>query len=128
MAKSSASVWEPKPYDPTWIMCAAKRAFPSETWLSEALSRCTQAVIESPAYIYFVNPSLPNQPGSDWQFETNISFIDPDEGLLVLDILKESRPGEGGSGELNLLQSSDLKVILSGQSDRIDGTFFRSRT
>lgn len=95
MAKSSDSAWEPEPYDPSWITCAAKRALPSESWLHEALSRCTQAVVESPAYIHFVNPSDPNQPGSEWQFDSNINFSDPEEGELVVDILKEARPGEG---------------------------------
>lgn len=87
--------WEPKPYDPTWLVSTAKSELPTEFWLHEALSRCTRAVMVDPAYIHFVNPSLPNQPGSEWQFDSNIILIDKKEGELVLDILKESNPGAG---------------------------------
>lgn len=85
------------PYDPNWIIDAAKRELPSEFWLHEALSRCTQACSVSPAYTYFIDPTRPNQPGSDWQFNTNLHLRDTIEGPIVLDILKECRPGEGRS-------------------------------
>jgi hypothetical protein len=93
--KPTDPVWAPKPYDPAWIINAAKRELPSEFWLHEALARCTQAVSESPAYIKFVNSHLANQSGSEWQFDTNIVLTGTDKGEVVLDILKEARPGEG---------------------------------
>jgi hypothetical protein len=83
--------WEE--YDPNWLVELAIAQLPQERWLAEALSACRRARKESPAYIQFVNPSSPNMPGSEWQFETNIILEHPKEGELVLDILKGRRVG-----------------------------------
>ena len=83
--------WEP--YDPGWLVELARAQEPDEQWLPVALAACRRAWQRSPAYTYFVNPSHPNEPGSDWQFETNIVLEHPTEGTLVLDILKGQRIG-----------------------------------
>ena len=83
--------WEP--YDPTWLVDLAREQEPDEPWLPVALADCCRAWRHSPAYVYFLNPNNPNQPGSEWQFETNIVLEHPTEGALVLDILKGQRVG-----------------------------------
>lgn len=52
------SAWRSEPYDPAWLVDAAKREFPADVWLHEALANCTQAAVESVAYIHFVDPAL----------------------------------------------------------------------
>ena len=83
--------WEP--YDPTWLVDAARQLCPEEPWLPAALERCTRALHESRAYVYFVDPANPNAPGSEWQFVENIVLDHPIEGDLVLDILTDRRVG-----------------------------------
>lgn len=84
-----------KPYDSSWLCEIAQKELPDEKWLHAALSRCSGVLKESKAYIYFVNPSHPNQEGAEWQFDENIILDHPTKGELVLDILKEINPGEG---------------------------------
>ena len=83
--------WEP--YDPAWLVELAKDQMPEEPWLPAALATCRRAWLQSPAYVYFVNPRNPNSPGSEWQFEANVVLKHPTEGDLVLDILKDRRVG-----------------------------------
>ena len=83
--------WEP--YDPAWLVNLACNQIPDEPWLAAALEDCRIAWRQSPAYTCFVDPTNPNEPGSKWQFETNITLEDPSEGTLVLDILKNKRIG-----------------------------------
>ena len=80
--------WEP--YDPAWLVEIARREIPDETWLAEALARCTRAWTSCTTYIHFVDPTNPNQPGSEWQFKQNLVF---QNGRLVLDVLKSGRIG-----------------------------------
>ncbi len=80
-------------YDPEWLAKLAEAQVPEEVWLPEALKKCTKYSIESKAYYHFVSPENANQPGAEWQFETNIILGDPKEGDLVLDILKGHRVG-----------------------------------
>jgi hypothetical protein len=82
-----------KPYDPTWLVELARESRPDEPWLADALARCTRAAEESSAYTYFIDPTNPNQPGSEWQFEENVVLEHPHEGELVLDILGGRRVG-----------------------------------
>jgi hypothetical protein len=89
----SSAMLEWKPYDPTWLVEAVSRCCPDRAWLRDALSKCTMAGQKSKAYIYFVDASNPNKPGSQWQFEENIVVDDPIHGELVLDILKGRRVG-----------------------------------
>ena len=62
-------------------------------WLPEALAGCTRYGERSRAYYYFVDPSAPNQPGSDWQFGRSIVLCHDREGEIVLDILRDCRVG-----------------------------------
>lgn len=82
-----------KPYDPGWLVELARGSRPDEPWLAEALARCTRAAEESRAYLYFVDPARPDEPGSEWQFEQNVLLAHPREGDLVLDILRGRRVG-----------------------------------
>ena len=89
--KDADLVWEP--YDPTWLSELARVQARETPWLADALGQCTRHARESRAYIYFVNPVAPNQPGSEWQFEGNVMLFDNREGELVLDVLKGQRVG-----------------------------------
>jgi len=82
-----------KPYDPGWLVALARESRPDEPWLAEALSRCTRAAQESPAYIHFVDPAHPNEPGAEWRFQENVVLHHPREGELVLDVLEGARIG-----------------------------------
>ena len=82
-----------KPYDPGWLVELARGSHPDEPWLAEALSRCTRAAQETPAYVYFVDPTPPNEPGSQWRFQENVVLEHPKEGGLVLDVLEGGRIG-----------------------------------
>jgi hypothetical protein len=82
-----------KPYDPAWLVELAKAQLPEEGWLPGALAACTRARQESAAYIHFVNPADPNEPGSEWEIQTDLTLHHPTEGDLVLDILEGNRVG-----------------------------------
>ncbi|HEX8271302.1 MAG TPA: hypothetical protein VF615_01550 [Longimicrobiaceae bacterium] len=83
--------WEP--YDPAWLVALARDSRPDEPWLAEALARCTRAAEGGRAYLYFVDPARPDEPGSAWQFEENVVLHHPREGELVLDVLRDGRIG-----------------------------------
>ena len=83
--------WEP--YDPSWLVALARDQHPSETWLQTALARCTRCQRESKAYVRFVADRNANEPGSDWQFLTNLTLESAEEGFIVLDILVNNRVG-----------------------------------
>ena len=87
----------PRPYDPAWIVRAAKEQRPNDEGLHAALERCTIALSIEPFYIGFVDARRPNRPGSHWQFARNIHLESTEQGDVVLDILKS---GEVGGVEL----------------------------
>jgi hypothetical protein len=80
-------------YDPEWLVHLAQEQHPDEAWLPEALRACTRAQSESSYYIYFVPSHRPNQPGSAWQFERNLTLESEEHGDVVLDILKGNKVG-----------------------------------
>jgi hypothetical protein len=82
-----------KVYDPSWLVLLANEQLPELDWLPEALNVCRHIHAETSAYIYFVDPTNPNEPGSDWSFQENLILEDPQEGTLVLDILTNHRVG-----------------------------------
>ena len=86
-----------RPYDPSWLVRAAKKQRPNDAGLHAALERCTIALSIEPFYIGFVDARRPNRPGSRWQFSRNILLEDTEQGDVVLDILKS---GEVGGVEL----------------------------
>jgi hypothetical protein len=88
------------PYDPTWLVRLATLHAPEEPWLAEALAKCTRTFVDSHGddCLYFVDPSRPNEPGSEWQFVSNIILdneptICPDRRDIVLDVLTDRRIG-----------------------------------
>ena len=83
--------WEA--YDPRWLVKLAEEQHPDRPWLANALARCTRCHWERRKYVYFVDPSRPNQPGSAWQFESNLSLEAARGGPLILDILTGQRVG-----------------------------------
>jgi len=82
-----------KTYDPTWLVELAKKQLPDETWLPAALAACTMARQESDAYIHFVKPADPEEPGSEWEVQTDLKLEHPTEGELILDVLEGNRIG-----------------------------------
>jgi hypothetical protein len=82
-----------KPYDPAWLVEWIRARQPELAWVAAALARCTRAVEDGRAYVYFVDPAAPNEPGSAWQFAENVTIEHPREGTLVLDILADRRVG-----------------------------------
>jgi len=82
-----------KPYDPAWLVESARSQRPDLPWLADALARCTRAADGGRAYLYFVDATAPNQPGSAWQIQENVMLEHPREGTLVLDILTGNRVG-----------------------------------
>ena len=85
-------IYRRRPYDPWWLVELAEEQLPEESWLSEALRKCTRAS-GSPPYIHFVSACQPNKPNSEWQFDMNLSLEHPEYGELILDILKGHRVG-----------------------------------
>ena len=80
-------------YDPAWLIEAASYRFDKYPWLRSALFQCTKAHKESDYYIYFIEKSLPNELGSEWQFQESIIIENTSEGEVVIDIVKPNRIG-----------------------------------
>lgn len=77
-----------KPYDPQWLVELARAQHEDKKWLAEAFSKCTTAQTGSRPYVYFVDHSNPNKPGSEWQFDQSLSLDHPDRGEIIVDVLK----------------------------------------
>lgn len=76
-----------RPFDPAWLVEAAKKQHPKETELHAALALCTQALGEEPI-IYFVDPHSP-----DWHVARDVRINDTPRGDVEIDILKDGRIG-----------------------------------
>lgn len=87
----AGSVWEP--YDPSWLVAHARRQFPDEPALAEALAACTSARGVGSHTIHFVDDARPNQPGSAWQFDRNVTIEGTEYGDVIVDVLKDGRIG-----------------------------------
>ncbi len=72
---------------------AVKIQAPKFPWLPLALSQCGAGYWESPAYVSYISGKNPNQPGSEWQFETNVLLEHETMGTVIIDILKGQRLG-----------------------------------
>ena len=95
MARRSVSLWED--YDPRWLVEAAKLQRPDLPWLAIAFGSCNRVLRRrhgDDECLYFVDPSRPNEPGSEWQFADNV-VIHAEEmaECIVVDILTENRVG-----------------------------------
>lgn len=66
---------------------------PEYRWLPQALRECGSGQWESGAYIGYVSRRNPNQPGAEWQFDSNVVLNHETLGMVVLDILKGNRLG-----------------------------------
>lgn len=80
-------------YDPSWLVDWVRVHRPDLPWLPDALARCTRAAWSGRAYLHFVDPSRPNEPGSPWQFAESLTLEHSGEGTLVLDVLTGRRVG-----------------------------------
>lgn len=80
-------------YNPDWLVALARGQYADKPWLADAFSRCRAVVKRTEFIIHFVDPTDANQPGADWQFDTNLFLKDPLEGNLVIDVLKGGRVG-----------------------------------
>ena len=70
-----------KIYDPSWLVSLANEQLPELDWLPEALNACRHVHAETHAYMYFVDPTNPNEPNSVWKFEENLILEDPRKGF-----------------------------------------------
>lgn len=103
MARKHPSRQSPKEpewraYDPGWLVQIAVRQLPDSLWLHDALRECTWAAERTCCApkvcgFTFVDASVPNQPGSAWQFETNVILERRDEPDVILDVLQGGRIG-----------------------------------
>jgi len=60
--------------DPTALVEAVKKEHPSLDWLQQALINLNGEKKKTEYYIYCVDPTNANQPGSDWQFSHTIEI------------------------------------------------------
>jgi hypothetical protein len=82
-----------KDYDPGWLVELAQTVASEEPGLSEAFKGCTRCMSNTRAYIYFVDPRAPNEPGSEWHFDRNVVLESPTVGTIVVDVLADGRVG-----------------------------------
>jgi hypothetical protein len=87
---STPGPWET--YDPTWLVELARKQLPEQTALIEALANCTRVWKRTPTALYFVDPTRPNVPGSEWQFADNY-IVDSARGEVSIDVLEDGRVG-----------------------------------
>jgi hypothetical protein len=80
-------------FEPRMRIEAVKEQASGYPWLPEALAKCGAGRWESPAYAGYVSCPNPNQAGSEWQFEANVVLNHQTLGMLVIDVLKNSRLG-----------------------------------
>jgi hypothetical protein len=82
-----------QPYDPAWLVEAARQQAPLDPWIADALAACTRAAVVCPAQLVFVDPATANEPDGAWKFRYNLELKTDDAGDLVLDILEGPRIG-----------------------------------
>jgi hypothetical protein len=82
-----------RPFDPSELVALARETLPDQTWVADALSRCTRARVATRYNVYFVNADRPNQPGSEWQFRENVVLESPVDGDIIIDVLQDGRIG-----------------------------------
>jgi hypothetical protein len=80
-------------FDPRSLIQTVRSQAPEYPWLPDALANCPAGDWESAAYVGYVSRHSPNQPGSEWQFDTNVVLSHERLGMVVLDLLHGSRLG-----------------------------------
>ena len=83
----------PQPYNPDWLVALATAQHADKPWLAEAFARCTTVVKGTEFIIHFVDPTDANKPGAEYQFDACVWLVDPAEGNLLVDVLKDRRVG-----------------------------------
>jgi hypothetical protein len=83
----------PESYNPDWLVALATRQHADKPWLVDALARCRLVVRRSKYIIHFVDPTNANKPGAEWQFDSHVWLVDPVQGNLMIDVLKDNRVG-----------------------------------
>ena len=81
------------PYDLGWLAVEAHRQFPGDAALHTAIATAPAARSVGSAYVEFVSPERPNEPGSAWQFERNVVLEGTAMGMVVVDLLTDGRLG-----------------------------------
>ena len=76
MAESSVDLSEG--FEAKTLVAAVQEQAPEFPWLTEALKSCPTGDWSSRAYVGYVSRVDPNQPGSEWQFETNVHSVPRD--------------------------------------------------
>jgi hypothetical protein len=89
--KNALMKWQS--YNPEWLVVLAEEQLSDFEWLPAAFACCTRCLVESKAFIYFVSPENPNQPGAEWQFERNLQLNSPQHGQIIIDVLTNQRIG-----------------------------------
>ncbi len=84
---------KPVPYDIELIVNLLQLQHPEEIEVAMNIELCQEGYWKSKAYIHFVAPIKPNQPGSKWQFDRNIILEDESEGTIVIDVLMGNEIG-----------------------------------
>ena len=80
----------PLPYDPTWLVEAARQQFPDEREIIESLKRSTTIIGFCPCGCgksYFIDPR-----SKAWDFDRSIT-LQADGKYAVLDVMKDGRVG-----------------------------------
>jgi hypothetical protein len=80
-------------FKPSMLITVVQKQAPEYPWLPEALEKCGIGDWESPAYVGYISRQNPNQPGSEWQFSTNVILKHENLGMVILDILTGNRLG-----------------------------------
>lgn len=80
-------------FEPWMLVEVARSQAPGFPWLVEALGACGCGEWKQRYYVSFISSLNPNQPGSEWQFETNVTLEHDQFGTVIVDILKGNRIG-----------------------------------
>jgi len=80
-------------FDPRNLIEDVLAQAPEFSWLPAALAGCGAGKWKSRAYVHYVSPVNPNQPGSEWQHKTNVVINHRVLGMVVIDILQDNRIG-----------------------------------
>ena len=82
-----------KPYDPDWLVEAARQVEQEYPWLPMALAACTESVENGWLYVRFITSKRANKPGSEWQFRESVILEDTVHGDVIVDVLEGNRIG-----------------------------------
>ena len=93
MKNSKVTVDFAATFGPQMLIDGARATAEQFPWLPAALSSCGAGEWENRAYVRYVSAVDPNNPGSEWQFETSVAIHHQELGTVVIDILRGGRIG-----------------------------------